>query len=72
MNSRLYAVVGKSFALICGNWAIQNEACIFYRYCSVSRHFLQDQLAESKERYKQASGGVTDRSRTLAEVRAKC
>ena len=29
---------------------------------------MQDQLAETKERYRQASGGVTDRSRTLAEV----
>ncbi|XP_064617714.1 intraflagellar transport protein 57 homolog [Liolophura sinensis] len=29
---------------------------------------LQDQLAESKERYRQASGGVTERSRKLAEV----
>ncbi|XP_067675036.1 intraflagellar transport protein 57 homolog [Haliotis asinina] len=28
----------------------------------------QDQLAETKERYKQASGGVTERSRSLAEV----
>ncbi|GAB1600686.1 intraflagellar transport protein 57 homolog [Argonauta hians] len=37
-------------------------------------HFLkeyrgfQDQLAEIKERYRQASGGLTDRSRTLAEI----
>lgn len=29
----------------------------------------QDQLAETKEKYRQASGGVTERSRTLAEVR---
>ncbi|XP_052806204.1 intraflagellar transport protein 57 homolog [Mya arenaria] len=28
----------------------------------------QDSLAETKERYRQASGGVTDRSRLLAEV----
>ncbi|XP_076437384.1 intraflagellar transport protein 57 homolog [Babylonia areolata] len=28
----------------------------------------QDQLAESKEKYRQASGGVTERSRTLADV----
>nr|KAG5696144.1 hypothetical protein BaRGS_026503 [Batillaria attramentaria] len=28
----------------------------------------QDQLAETKEKYRQASGGVTERSRTLAEV----
>ena len=30
---------------------------------------LQDQLAETKERYRQASGGVTERTRSLAEVR---
>ena len=30
---------------------------------------MQDQLAETRERYRQASGGVTDRSRLLAEVR---
>ncbi|KAF6024433.1 IFT57 [Bugula neritina] len=29
---------------------------------------MQDQLAEIKERYKQASGGVTDRTKTLAEI----
>ena len=29
----------------------------------------QDNLAETKERYRQASGGVTERSRLLAEVR---
>ncbi|XP_014788112.1 intraflagellar transport protein 57 homolog [Octopus bimaculoides] len=29
---------------------------------------LQDQLAEIKERYRQASGGLTDRSRILAEI----
>ena len=29
----------------------------------------QDQLAETKEKYRQASGGVTERSRSLAEVR---
>lgn len=29
---------------------------------------IQDQLAEIKERYRQASGGLTERSRTLAEV----
>ncbi len=29
----------------------------------------QDQLAETKERYRQASGGVTERTRILAEVR---
>ena len=29
---------------------------------------LQDQLAETKERYREASGGVTERTRTLAEV----
>ncbi|KAL8618483.1 hypothetical protein ACOMHN_049900 [Nucella lapillus] len=29
---------------------------------------VQDQLAETKEKYRQASGGVTERSRTLAEV----
>lgn len=29
---------------------------------------FQDQLAEIKERYRQASGGLTDRSRILAEV----
>ena len=28
----------------------------------------QDSLAETKERYRQASGGVTERSRLLAEV----
>ena len=28
----------------------------------------QDQLAETKEKYRQASGGVTERSRLLAEV----
>jgi estrogen-related receptor beta like 1 len=28
----------------------------------------QDQLAETKERYRQASGGVTERTRRLAEV----
>ena len=31
---------------------------------------IQDQLAEIKERYRQASGGLTERSRTLAEVRS--
>ena len=29
---------------------------------------MQDQLAETKERYRQGSGGVTERTRTLAEV----
>ena len=29
---------------------------------------MQDQLAETKERYRQASGGVTERTRTLTEV----
>ncbi|CAH1796466.1 unnamed protein product [Owenia fusiformis] len=29
---------------------------------------MQDQLAEAKERYRQASGGVTERTRTLAEL----
>lgn len=29
---------------------------------------MQDQLAETKERYRQASGGVTDRTKTLAEI----
>lgn len=29
----------------------------------------QDSLAETKERYRQASGGVTERSRLLAEVK---
>lgn len=28
----------------------------------------QEQLSESKERYRQASGGVTERSRLLGEV----
>lgn len=31
------------------------------------RH-MQDQLAETKERYRQGSGGVTERTRLLAEV----
>lgn len=30
---------------------------------------MQDQLGETKEKYKQGSGGVTERSRILAEVR---
>ena len=29
---------------------------------------VQDALAETKEKYRQASGGVTERSRTLAEI----
>ena len=29
---------------------------------------MQDQLAETRERYRQGSGGVTERTRTLAEV----
>lgn len=32
---------------------------------------MQDQLAETKERYRQASGGVTERTRKLAEVFAE-
>ena len=31
---------------------------------------LQDRLAETRERYRQASGGVTGRTGTLAQVRA--
>lgn len=30
---------------------------------------MQDQLAETKERYRQCSGGVTEKSRELAEVK---
>ena len=29
---------------------------------------MQDQLAETKEKYRMASGGVQERTRTLAEV----
>ena len=29
---------------------------------------VQDQFSETKERYRQASGGVTERSRLLAEI----
>ena len=29
---------------------------------------MQDQLAETRERYRQGSGGVTERTRSLAEV----
>ena len=29
---------------------------------------MRDQLAETKERYREASGGVTERTRELAEV----
>ena len=29
---------------------------------------LRDQLAETKERYREASGGVTERTRALADV----
>lgn len=32
----------------------------------------QDQFAETKEKYRQASGGVTERSRILAEVYCLC
>ena len=33
---------------------------------------LQDQLAQTKERYRQGSGGVTERAKLLAEVRYTC
>ena len=42
-------------------------------YCELNVIFqefraMQDQLAETKERYRQASGGVTERTKILAEV----
>ena len=40
------------------------------RACLQEYRSMRDQLAETKERYREASGGVTERTRELAEVSA--